>query len=61
MHCDYRLDPLFTAGRQHSPIVIELRERKLALFRFNAGPFDGTSGFQCSVVSRCGLAPVGLV
>src|SRR5438128_2454037 len=43
MQCDYRLNAVFMARCQHSPVMIELRERKLTLLRFDAGPFDGKS------------------
>src|ERR1700691_2519999 len=34
------LEPIFPADRQHPPIVLELSERKLTFFGFDARPFD---------------------
>src|SRR5438105_9978967 len=35
-----RFEPVLLARREHSPVVFELRERKLALFGFDTRPFD---------------------
>src|SRR6476469_202852 len=38
-----RLESVFPAGREHSPVVFKLGERKLALCGFDPSPFDGES------------------
>ena len=41
MKCNYGFETLLMTGGQHSPVMVQLRQRKFTVLGFDASPFDG--------------------
>lgn len=62
MQRHHRLEPVLPAGREHPAIVLQLRERKLTFFGFDARPFDREAvGIEAERREQCHIIRVAMI